>query len=383
MNAFLLAVVLTGAQEPALKIIESVEPDAGRTSVQAVIKLPPMSPREWAALLIIKDALADGTQGYTGYDILNYATAAGDPVRISLAPDHMRIGFAMPSSNLSLASDILKELLDKAYLHEDKVKTFAEEIPFRRIGAWEAIHAPWQPDFSAFRRAEVLSVYRRVFQPSRTTIAITGSFAKGAAQKEFEERLSDWKPEDPGRRRIMEGKAKPLPAPGGPPLTNLKATVDRPVGETFLCAYALGFGKGSAAFRVVREQLRLSYRQEAMLIPGENGWQLGLVFAHSGAVDRLKLVEALKADIEAWNEETLARAKGMMAGTFDLKFGALPILLNPNGWLSTSLEDRTYWQAHAAMKGGTPTTLEALRSAAEQTDLEGLRAAGKAWVEKL
>jgi len=383
MIALGLLATLAAPQDAQVRIIESVDPQAGRAVIQAVIKLPEMSPREWGALHVIREALVDGTKGYTGTDIMRYVTAVGDPVKVSLASDHVRIGFSMPPANLSIASDVLEELLDKAYLQTEKVQTLAEELPFRRTGYWEASFTSWRPDFSKLRHDEVLRVYRRVFQPSRTTIAITGSFAKGTAEKIFTDRFASWNPEDPGRRRILEGAEPKRQTPPGPTVTHLSAEMDRPLPDIFLCAYALGYGKGSSAFRVVREELRHSYRQEAFISPHPSGWRLSLVFPHSGAIDRSKVIPALKKDIEAWDDATLARAKGMMAGTFDLSFGGLPIMLNPAGVIGTNLDDRTYWRAYAASKGGTPGDLDALRDAAAQVDLEGLKATAMAWVEKL
>lgn len=379
----LVAFALFGtlAQEPAVKVIEQSVPNSGRICVQAVIKLPPMSPREWGALLIIRDAMADGTKGYTGFDLLNYVTAAGDPMKITLANDHLRIGYALPPGNLAISSDILEELLDKAYLNDEKLKKIAEETPFLRMGPWEQTFSAWRPDFSELKRDDILRVYRRVFRPEQTTVAVSGDFAKGEGEKEFTERFSDWKPENPGRRRILEGKPGPAPQVRGTALTSIGADVTAAPAELLLAAYALGVGKGAAAFRVVREELRLSYRQEALLIPAEKGWRLALMFQHTGEIDKAKLKEALKKDIEGWTPETLDRAKGMMSASFDFDLGGLPICLNPRGPLTLSLEDRTYWQAYIAMKTGTALDIETMRLAARELSLQSLKATALAWVD--
>lgn len=371
---------LDSQADGAVKIFEHPMPSGGRIAIQAVVKLPPLSPREWGAMLLIRDALSDGTQSYTGANLLNHTTFAGDPIRFSLSSDHFRIGYAMPAANLSLGSDMLEELLNSAYLKEDKLKSIAENIAFRRVTPWERMLSPWQPDYGDIRRDEVLRVYRRVFRPENTTVAVGGDIQKGQGEKEFRDRFQDWKPEDPGRRRIPEGKPSPSPAFRGTAITSLSAEIVRSPAELLLAAYALGVGKGGAAFRVVREGLSLSYRQEALLLPGDKSLRLALIFQHSGEPDVAKVKSALKDDINGWTEATLERAKGMMAASFDLRAGGLPIYLNPRGPLSLSLEDRTYWLAYTGMKLGSPNEIDATRRLADSVDLKSLKELCLEWL---
>jgi predicted Zn-dependent peptidase len=378
--AFLATAARTG-----VSFLEKPEPGIGRICVESVIKLPPLSPREWAALVVIKDMLPSGTQSYSRFDLLDYMTQAGDPLKVTLTADHLRIGYCIPKKNMRLASDLLRELVDKAVFEDDRLQKAIEEAPFRHSGGWEQALSPWQPDFSNLRKDEVVRVYRRVFRPEFTTIAVAGDFAEKEAIAEFKPRFDDWKPVDPGRIRILEGVPGTRLPRHPVTTTTVMASMEKPFATMLMTAFALGVGKGAAAFRVVRIDQGLSYRQEAVIAPLATGWQFGLIFQHAEEQPPAKydaLKEALKKDIDSWNAETVARAEGMISATLDLGLGALPVYIDPRRPLTTSLEDRTYWMAYSKMKLGAPIDYDNLRSQMKNVNADEMKAVAREWLDK-
>lgn len=382
MSLASLVLLATLGQTPEVRIVEAARPGAGKICVQAIVKLPALTPREWGALELIRDTLPEGTETFSRSDLLNYATMAGEPMKVTLAADHLRIGYEYPRGNLRLASDVLRELLDKAYLREDAVANALESTPFRRRSSWAQALSPWRSDFTELTRNDVYRVYRRVFRPENVTVAVVGDFLANEARNEFSERFSGWNPEDPGRRRIMEGKAS-TPAPSSQtPTMSLMADMTGQPEVLMMTAFALGVGKGSSAFRVVREGQRISYRQEALLAPADKGWRFGLFFPYSKDFDQAKLLEALKQDIESWDDATLERSKGMLAATVDLKLGAMPVYLDPRRPLQVRLEDETYWIAYCSARKMPALPFEALRKAMETVPVSTVKETALEWLGK-
>ncbi|MEQ1936138.1 MAG: hypothetical protein ABL962_19965, partial [Fimbriimonadaceae bacterium] len=130
----MIASLLLGFQTPAptVRIVEMPEPTATRREVQAVVKLPKnLYPKEWAALTIIRDTLTLGTTDYSKDELLNYALLVGDPIKVSLSYDHLRIGFSLPANSQEIGSDMLSNLVRKALFREDE---FASALAWRRFG---------------------------------------------------------------------------------------------------------------------------------------------------------------------------------------------------------------------------------------------------------
>ncbi len=379
MSALALLLLAT-AQKPEVQISDLPRPGIGRVCVQAVIKLPPLTPREWGALEIIRDTLPEGTETFTRFDLLNYATMAGEPMKVTLAADHVRIGYEVPRGNLRLSSEILRDLLDKAYLREEAITKTLDSTPYRRRSSWEQMLSPWRSDFTEMKRADVMRVYRRVFRPENTTVCVSGDFLKGEGLSEFAQRFDGWAPEDAGRRRIIEGKPGQLVPSRQTATSSLTAEMTAPPQVLMLTAFTLGVGKGGAAFRVVREAERISYRQEAVLAPSEKGWRFGLLFPHSGEFDKSKLVAALKKDIDGWDEATLERARGMVAATMDLNLGALPVYLDPRRPLQMRLEDETYWLAYCQSKKMPAMPYDGLRTGMNGVSLAMVKDLALDWI---
>jgi hypothetical protein len=123
-----------------------------------------------------------------------------------------------------------------------------------------------------------------------------------------------------------------------------------------LALTALGTGKGAALWRVAREKLGLSYRQEAVLNPTPKGFQPRLLIAHAGAEGLEEKAQTLKTalqeDIKSWTEDDKRRAIGM-AESYLVRGGDLsPLYFIPGRPVLTDLPDQIFLRAYWRMKAG-------------------------------
>jgi hypothetical protein len=144
---------------------------------------------------------------------------------------------------------------------------------------------------------------------------------------------------------------------------------------------ALGSGKGSSLFRVVRDGMNLSYRQDALLWPSAFGWKPFLVIGMEPQPDeasyRAKAEEvrqALLKDVESWTEANRQRAVGYAGALVTRGGDASPLFFRYGGPLATDVTGRTRMAAYWMSKTGSAWNPEALASSFASIPLEELKA---------
>jgi predicted Zn-dependent peptidase len=153
-----------------------------------------------------------------------------------------------------------------------------------------------------------------------------------------------------------------------------------------LSTFAMGVGKDSSLFRVVREKLRISYRQEAILWPSPTGFELRLLIARSDPSFNPELGSSVKAELEAdvdkWTDATRDRAIGMARGSYQFKTGPNPMYLSVRAPLSSSLEDQTFFRLFWQFKSGSAWNAETFVARLESVSTEDLKSAAKELLQK-
>jgi hypothetical protein len=146
---------------------------------------------------------------------------------------------------------------------------------------------------------------------------------------------------------------------------------------------ALGSGKGSSLWQVMRESLGVSYRQEAVLWPTRTGFQGRLVWLQrqGDGLEIAKIVRSeLLAAVDRWEEGDLQRAVQFLEGCLQTGLAAFPLYVSPSHSITDSLADQAFLAAYWPKKTGSAWNPVALLSAAKQLDVKELKSEAKTWI---
>src|SRR2546421_10877970 len=105
----LLAAILTGNH-----IIEIPRADAPFITVQTIVELGTMDGRDRALARVLNETLLNGTQDFNRDRLLQYSTLAGEPMKCTLSPDHLRNQLEVPRGQMILAETTMNDMLRNA-----------------------------------------------------------------------------------------------------------------------------------------------------------------------------------------------------------------------------------------------------------------------------
>ncbi len=154
------------------------------------------------------------------------------------------------------------------------------------------------------------------------------------------------------------------------------------VPAAMVSALLLGQGKSSVLYRVAREEMGLSYRQEAFLWPRPAGWQPRIYLTSADPIPVAKLEqlkERMLAEVSGWNASDLNRAQQMLTENL-LRNGVWsPWVIGPAGGTYNTAEDRIVLEA-LSQSNGAAYDANSLVTRAESLTLETVQAAAKSWL---
>jgi hypothetical protein len=374
--AALLAVSSTGILP---RVVENPDPSLQRASIQAVVSLPSIGPRERAALEVVASLLFQDTETYGLRQMLALTRSVGEPLHASLAPDHLRIEIGIDPIDLRHGLGFLADALKGARFGEDAIRAKLEELPYRTADPW-TIALSAEPRDYRMRVSDVVETYRRHFRPERTTIAVSGPFPAGAATSRVADLLNEWRPANAPPPRIENAAVLPSRR-AGPIVALLDGGLADPSSLSFsadlLAAFAMGVGKASPLYEEFRERRGWSYRQELFLWPEPGGLRLRVAagvrsshpeFAPSARSALAERAGALKAEDR---DRALALAEAVLIRDLPLS----PLYVSRGGAPNADLHDRTFLLAYWLSKSGRPWSNEAVLDSMRAVDVEALRAA--------
>lgn len=359
-----------------------VVPDADRIVLSASVSAPDdMTEQERGAWNVLGQALAQGTEQFPPGRFVAYASQTGRPPRIIALEDHVQVQIVVPKDALSMGYLLMSEVLTRPEFREEDLQKIIDE------GAMD--QTPWESALerrmwdSGVTTNEVRHLHRKSFAQERIHLSVAGAFDPQSA---FEQEAGRFDLEKSRLPRVRFRDIKPVPAPAQP--TEAHELRGKPISlgaagtaPLLLAAHALGSGKSSSVFRILREQNRWSYRQEALLWPGKGGWRLRVVMIEANAdVTAEQMREPLLADVETWTEDHRGRALAMAEATLSGK--------NPNGVLhlapftlyNGSLEHQAQLRALLSMSGSPERGMDDLLDQMRQVSLEDLKAAASAFL---
>jgi hypothetical protein len=357
----LISILVAAAiQSPA--VVEWLDPTWGVVSIQAVVKLPQLSQKEYSLLAQVVGTLGSETSTYSGTQIADIAVRAGSRMRASLMPDHVRVGMEVVAADASTGIGMVGAVLRESVVNETKLSAVAQDFQFRRQNFWRQATDSLRFQPEKYLAEDITELMERVFRPENVTLAVGGKITPGVATQRWEDIRAAW-----SMKRLPPVRTAAVITPSAAKLDSNVAVLDfqgdefiggdAALATRLLALTAIGTGKAASLWKVSRESLGASYRQEAILVPTNSGFRPRLLLAHEGSEDLAdlgeKIREGLLAEINLWTDEDRKRALGM-AESYLVRGGDMsPLYLAPGRSLDGDLADQTFLQAYWLMKTGT------------------------------
>lgn len=365
---------------------EVLMPDAGTCGLSAVIKTPKAEIWEQAALRVLAGCMRTGSKTYTTRQI--------DLLPQILTLPVCEVGHGFVLARLSVAkgqvaqgADILSALLTQPIIDAETVEV---AVRSELEGPQNPGSAAWNPvqfTNSNIDVTRVEFVWRKYFRPENTFLSAAGPFAKYEGEAAFRSALREW-PDKPEKR--IFGKAKLEILSNSPTLVgcwtlgSVPETRPQAVANAALASIALGIGKDTTLFRVIREGTRASYRQETMLMPAQNGWasHLGVFRTGEMKVDEIAKDRSLiLADIATWTPATLSRAQAILKEGLGGTYPENPFWINERTPLGVGPAAESAFSALNMALSGQLLKLETLTKLSKQATVEDIQKAAKNLVE--
>ncbi len=371
-------------------VVEVIDPAATYVSVQAIIKLPELSPHDQAAAALLAEAIAYDVDGYSRFTMRDIAARAGDAVSVRLMPDHIRIQVGVLPQDLKVGVAMIDQILRGSKLPEEALNKAIAERPTRQRSLWTTALWPFHYTFSRMKQRDVMELYHRICRPDNVWIAIGGPIKPGEGDQLWTARTSDWKPVKVPKAAIDTSLLpQEISIKGPEAIVELRgpefAGNDPALASQLLALIGLGSGKGSAMFTALREAKGWSYRQEAILWPTANGFVPRLILPSSDPLGPAELAkgarEQLLGALSAWTDSDLARAKGMAEGILLRDFELSPLYFRPTRPIDASLHDRTFMAAYWPMKTGQAWLPTGLLEQMKSINLEEFKSQAKGMLE--
>jgi hypothetical protein len=312
----MIPALLVALQASPIPVAVLAEP-GDEIRFEAAILLPPsLDPEDDAMVPALAAAMARATDDYQPGTIA--AMTDGRTVKVEALPDCLRVSFGVNANAESSGLDLLASILRRPLLREGG-----------RARPQTGFYAPVLREATALGPVpaeELRLLYEQVVRPERIRVCLAGPVSPDVATK-MGSRLTGWpaasRPNSYRKRPTLE---KTHPAAGALVLRSPPAPFNATdLGARTVVWAALGSGKGSSLFRVARERLGMSYRQESLLVPGPDGFVPTLLIG-TDKPDAESLRKALLEDIEGWAEADIARARGILRANAEI---GLPV--NPLG----------------------------------------------------
>lgn len=375
------ALLLIAAQAAPVKVIEVIEPSQF-VVVQAFVKAPASTERVAASWQVLGRVLLMGTEGYTGSTIREYGSQAGIPPQIITMPDYMRIQFVLPKEGLSLAGDLLFSIMTRPAFREQDISKVIADLQAEEQQSWTPALEGVEYHYDQIRKGDVERVWKLAMRPENLTFIVGGNIVAGTGINELTTRFEKWSRDRSARSIVGDRVAMPaITVAGSTSVFLLQGKVMKPdtsmSAAKLLSIFALGVGKDATMFRVLREDLGLSYFQGAVLWPSSEGWIPKFLMVRKSEPDEgkyaVQMKEAMLADIENWDRGTLQRAMAMATAAFTRPMETSPIWLDSRGAMSQTLIDRCAWRGYLEMIGTGPLRTGLLLGAMSNVDLDQIK----------
>ncbi len=366
--------ILLGAMQAAPpSVVEYREPGAQEVSIQLIARLPRPTERQVNAEDDLVAELARDVDGYSHHDMMMVTN--GGRIRVSAGPGYLLVAFKTPPTSWRAGLSLM------AALAKDSKLTPPEKPIVRSPDAWTFALNPVVHSRTP-KPGDVEALYRAVFRPDNITLAVGGPVVAGAATADWQKRMANWSAPRLIVNRYDEFPKAPAKSPTSLDAIGLKGPPfgagDAALPTRVLALFALGSGKGASLFRIARQKLQYSYRQEALLYPDPEGWRMRIQLLKKPQLDAAGPMAILRPelieDVSNWTEADRMRALGMAEAVFMRDVDFSPFAFGPDGAIPGTLEGRTFLRAYWQMKTGTPWDAPSFMTLMRSVQLDDLKA---------
>ena len=387
----LSALILASLVQVQVPVVVVEDPAADYVVVQAHIKRPQMEDgRLQAAWFVIGKVLLKGAEGYSENTIRAYGGQTGRLPSVTVFPDHMRVEVAAPEGGLNVSLELMSAILKSARLRDADLIQAIKEGQGSEISLGNAMGFPFRGRYERLSAGYIRQVFDNTFNPKNAVLSIGGSVTEYEAHEAVRKYLGSWRKRSVARIPRRQMLEPVLSLPGKASFFGLQAKPIRVeeagASATLLAVYALGVGKGAAAFQTWRQDKGWSYDQGATLWPTMEGLTPILyLLQRSGRSDGsliAEMREELLSAVEEWDEGDLLRAQSLaIAGSY-LSNPPSPFLAAPDRRLGYDISDQCAWQGYLALSGSGAVQMQTVLSAMQNVDLEELKSAAKSMIEE-
>lgn len=382
----ILAALAYGVMVQSSHVLEMPDPTAEVVTIQAVVKLPELSWKQRNLLKVVAGTMGGDTTTYSRNQIADLAARVGQRLRVTVMEDHLRVSYQVLAPDFKNGIAMVASVLRESTPKEEELQSSIENLQFRQLGFWAEALDGMAFDTPRYTARELDDLKTLVFRPENTTVAISGKFEPGQATARWGELEFFWKPKPIPRPDRDNSPSKSLTKlDGSLSVIELRGPAfsakDAAFPTRLLTLFALGTGKGASLFRIAREKLGWSYRQESVLWPTRDGFAPRLIVAQSQADEIDKRAETLRTelleDVKGWTEDDRKRALGMAEMTLMRNAEVSPLYFLPNRPLTNYFEDAAFLNAYWQMKAGEPWNPAGLFGRMTFVSLEDLKASAQ------
>lgn len=318
--------------QPGADVTEVRRPGSGWISVQFFAPVTLTTDEDRLLARFVEDRMGNGSASHPASTIRDLTE--GEGVTVRWLPTGLRVGAVVPREFLADGIALVQSSVWASRWQPGP----RESWPLRDRLTFAT--PSWQPT------EEELAHWRQRHLPRDAGwVIIEGDFQPGEAAQQWSE----------GRQRLgIRSAPRPRPRaypsllPASDGTVTWRGPVTRDAFPTLAAVFALGIGKGSSVFRVVRQDLGLVYDWEAVLWPTADGAQGILSLGSGQTLDRADLTSRLLADIEQWDQSSLDRAAGMARASWRHGVNWDPLRFGPSNRSARGEESfRTeFWRRH-------------------------------------
>lgn len=362
-----------------LPLVQISDPSTDLAWVVAVAKLPELGARDRAALDVLARVLPKQTAEYARPEMMTVTD--GRTVQCRALSDCIYIRFAVPKGNEKDGLNMLDALLRRSTLADEQIEKAKAALGATDRGYWQIALSPSFLDYSQVKKDDVVNLYKRVFAPELTQVAIASSSAETSYADHWDTKIEGWTATKPPRFPDDTPFTQVEYGPTGVTLCELAGaespSTDVTLSSKLLALTALGSGKGSSLHRIIRERHGWSYRQEPVLWPTVKGWQSRLVFPMKNCPNAQQRAETVQKeileDISAWTEADRTRALSILEGSLTRGLNLCPLACGPQGSPGLDLADRSFMAAYWSLKTGRSWNPASMVSSAGMVSLADLK----------
>lgn len=282
------------ARPASIEVVPSADPQIIRADI--FVRRKKGGPLDDAIENVLGQLIGVESADFAAVNFNDYTADTGDPLKVEVVPSGIHIQFGLNAVDSGLFVPIVMNLLAKTQISTQGTAFAVGKLAVSDPTMRDLVMNPTPLPYGDVTSRSVAQAYHRQFRPENFTITVAAGPQFASLGTDLQKQLSSWTPPPPEWWVPDPLPAKPwIPAGKPVPIALVSASVSpkSPAFPTCLLAMiALGAGKGSLLWKMVRQSHRWSYLQEADFVPTPGGLEPVIFFAASPSAPNLKANEA-------------------------------------------------------------------------------------------